>query len=156
MFGNASMKCTLLMFVQVIEINLSSMVPCVSGPKRPQDRVSVSSMKEDFQSCLDEKVTYKNAQSSDKYLSSGFCWCLEHYLTSTLFPAGWLQRLSHPEGEAGDPGSLPALWSGVSSGPRLGGHRCCHQLHQQLQPVCHADCRSESDDSCTLIPHSTA
>lgn len=47
------------MFVQVIEINLSSMVPYVSGPKRPQDRVAVSSMKEDFQSCLDEKVTCK-------------------------------------------------------------------------------------------------
>lgn len=40
----------------MIEINLSSMVPHVSGPKRPQDRVAVSSMKEDFQSCLDEKV----------------------------------------------------------------------------------------------------
>lgn len=44
------------MSVQVIEINLSSMVPHVSGPKRPQDRVAVSSMKEDFQSCLNEKV----------------------------------------------------------------------------------------------------
>lgn len=43
--------------MQVIEINLSSMVPYVSGPKRPQDRVAVSSMKEDFQRCLDEKVT---------------------------------------------------------------------------------------------------
>lgn len=40
----------------MIEINLSSMVPHVSGPKRPQDRVAVSSMKADFQSCLDEKV----------------------------------------------------------------------------------------------------
>uniref|UniRef100_A0A7N8YD51 aconitate hydratase n=1 Tax=Mastacembelus armatus TaxID=205130 RepID=A0A7N8YD51_9TELE len=43
----------------VIEINLSSMVSYVSGPKRPQDRVAVSSMKEDFQSCLDEKVGFK-------------------------------------------------------------------------------------------------
>uniref|UniRef100_A0A8C2XJC8 Iron responsive element binding protein 2 n=1 Tax=Cyclopterus lumpus TaxID=8103 RepID=A0A8C2XJC8_CYCLU len=44
---------------QYSEINLSSIVPCVSGPKRPQDRVAVSSMKEDFQSCLNEKVTKK-------------------------------------------------------------------------------------------------
>lgn len=49
-----------LIFVQVIEINLSSIVPYVSGPKRPQDRVAVSCMKEDFQSCLDEKVISKN------------------------------------------------------------------------------------------------
>ncbi|XP_073327515.1 iron-responsive element-binding protein 2 [Pagrus major] len=46
-------------YSEVIEINLSSMVPYVSGPKRPQDRVAVSSMKEDFQSCLDEKVGFK-------------------------------------------------------------------------------------------------
>uniref|UniRef100_A0A8C7L219 Iron-responsive element-binding protein 2 n=1 Tax=Oncorhynchus kisutch TaxID=8019 RepID=A0A8C7L219_ONCKI len=44
---------------QYSEINLSSMVPHVSGPKRPQDRVAVSSMKEDFQSCLNEKVGFK-------------------------------------------------------------------------------------------------
>uniref|UniRef100_A0A7N9ASI1 aconitate hydratase n=1 Tax=Mastacembelus armatus TaxID=205130 RepID=A0A7N9ASI1_9TELE len=46
-------------YSEVIEINLSSMVSYVSGPKRPQDRVAVSSMKEDFQSCLDEKVGFK-------------------------------------------------------------------------------------------------
>ncbi|XP_068168898.1 iron-responsive element-binding protein 2 [Antennarius striatus] len=46
-------------FSEVIEINLSSMVPCVSGPKRPQDRVAVNRMKEDFQNCLDEKVGFK-------------------------------------------------------------------------------------------------
>lgn len=49
-----------LVSLKVIEINLSSMVPHVSGPKRPQDRVAVSSMKEDFQSCLNEKVTYQS------------------------------------------------------------------------------------------------
>uniref|UniRef100_A0A8C5F0T5 aconitate hydratase n=1 Tax=Gouania willdenowi TaxID=441366 RepID=A0A8C5F0T5_GOUWI len=48
-----------LTLLQVIEINLSSMVPYVSGPKRPQDRVAVNSMKEDFHSCLDEKVGFK-------------------------------------------------------------------------------------------------
>ncbi|KAI9546529.1 Iron-responsive element-binding protein 2 [Dissostichus eleginoides] len=46
-------------YSEVIEINLSAIVPCVSGPKRSQDRVAVSSMKEDFQSCLDEKVGFK-------------------------------------------------------------------------------------------------
>ncbi|XP_071778407.1 iron-responsive element-binding protein 2 [Centroberyx gerrardi] len=46
-------------YSEVIEINLCSIVPHVSGPKRPQDRVAVSSMKEDFQSCLDEKVGSK-------------------------------------------------------------------------------------------------
>lgn len=60
--------------VQVIEINLSSMVPYVSGPKRPQDRVAISSMKEDFQSCLDEKVTSKEyaANQTHKFMLTEF------------------------------------------------------------------------------------
>nr|XP_061812547.1 iron-responsive element-binding protein 2-like isoform X2 [Nerophis lumbriciformis] len=43
-------------YSEVIEINLSTMVPHVSGPKRQQDRVAVCSMKEGFQSCLDDKL----------------------------------------------------------------------------------------------------
>ncbi|XP_062849702.1 iron-responsive element-binding protein 2 [Trichomycterus rosablanca] len=46
-------------YSEVIEINLSSMVPNVSGPKRPQDRVPVSCMKKDFLNCLNEKVGFK-------------------------------------------------------------------------------------------------
>ena len=42
--------------LQVHELDLSTVVPCVSGPKRPQDRVSVSELKEDFQKCLDNPV----------------------------------------------------------------------------------------------------
>lgn len=49
-------RCVFLVLVQIMEINLSSVVPYVSGPKRPQDRVAVSSIKEDFQRCLDQKV----------------------------------------------------------------------------------------------------
>jgi aconitase A len=45
-----------VLFLQVIEIQLSSFIPYVSGPKRPQDRVAVSDMKVDFHSCLKEKV----------------------------------------------------------------------------------------------------
>uniref|UniRef100_A0AAY4DIW5 Iron-responsive element-binding protein 2 n=1 Tax=Denticeps clupeoides TaxID=299321 RepID=A0AAY4DIW5_9TELE len=44
---------------QYSEINLGSIVPHVSGPKRPQDRVAVSDMKQDFLSCLSEKVCFK-------------------------------------------------------------------------------------------------
>nr|XP_019955633.1 PREDICTED: cytoplasmic aconitate hydratase [Paralichthys olivaceus] len=43
-------------FTQVVELDLSTVVPCCSGPKRPQDRVAVSDMKKDFDSCLGAKV----------------------------------------------------------------------------------------------------
>ncbi|CAJ0933251.1 unnamed protein product [Ranitomeya imitator] len=46
-------------FTQVIELDLSTVVPCCSGPKRPQDKVSVSDMKTDFESCLGAKQGFK-------------------------------------------------------------------------------------------------
>lgn len=46
-------------FTQVVELDLSTVVPCCSGPKRPQDKVSVSDMKTDFESCLGAKQGFK-------------------------------------------------------------------------------------------------
>lgn len=68
-------------YSEVIEINLSSMVPHVSGPKRPQDRVAVSSVKEDFQSCLDEKVGFKGFHISKEKqnVEIPFLHCGEEY-----------------------------------------------------------------------------
>ncbi|KAF2347622.1 Aconitase A/isopropylmalate dehydratase small subunit swivel domain [Trinorchestia longiramus] len=46
-------------YSQVVELDLSSVVPSMSGPKRPHDRVAVEDMKEDFQRCLTAKVGFK-------------------------------------------------------------------------------------------------
>lgn len=43
---------------QVVELDLSTVVPCCSGPKRPQDKVPVSGMKKDFEDCLKAKVCF--------------------------------------------------------------------------------------------------
>ncbi|KAL4719822.1 hypothetical protein ACJJTC_000346, partial [Scirpophaga incertulas] len=43
-------------FSEVVELDLAEVVTSVSGPKRPQDRVSVSDMKKDFESCLVNKI----------------------------------------------------------------------------------------------------
>lgn len=67
-------------------MNLSSIVPHVSGPKRPQDRVAVTCMKEDFINCLNEKVnahinthTKSISQlSNGTKLLSGFVFCAIH------------------------------------------------------------------------------
>ncbi|XP_031500013.1 aconitate hydratase, cytoplasmic [Nymphaea colorata] len=42
-----------------LELNLSDVEPCVSGPKRPHDRVPLKEMKADWLSCLDNKVGFK-------------------------------------------------------------------------------------------------
>ncbi|KAK8917040.1 hypothetical protein KSP39_PZI022876 [Platanthera zijinensis] len=42
-----------------LELNLEEVEPCISGPKRPHDRVPLKEMKEDWQSCLDNKSGFK-------------------------------------------------------------------------------------------------
>ncbi|KAH1001462.1 hypothetical protein HUJ04_005480 [Dendroctonus ponderosae] len=46
-------------FSQIVSLDLSTVVSSVSGPKRPNDRVSVSEMKDDFLTCLTSKVGFK-------------------------------------------------------------------------------------------------
>jgi aconitate hydratase len=46
-------------YTEVLELNLSSIVPSLAGPKRPQDRVPLSSMKTDFNNALKAKVGHK-------------------------------------------------------------------------------------------------
>ncbi|XP_045783153.1 cytoplasmic aconitate hydratase-like [Maniola jurtina] len=57
-------------FSEVVELDLSTVVTSVSGPKRPQDRVSVSVMKKDFQDCLTNKVGFKGYGLSPAQLAT--------------------------------------------------------------------------------------
>lgn len=43
----------------LMELDLSTVVPCVSGPKRPHDKVTVAQMKQDFNTCLSAPVGFK-------------------------------------------------------------------------------------------------
>uniref|UniRef100_A0A8C9U6M1 Aconitase 1 n=1 Tax=Scleropages formosus TaxID=113540 RepID=A0A8C9U6M1_SCLFO len=45
--------------LQVVEMDLTTVVPCCSGPKRPQDKVAVTDMKKDFEACLGAKQGFK-------------------------------------------------------------------------------------------------
>jgi aconitate hydratase len=40
-------------------LDLNTVEPCISGPKRPQDRVLLSKAKEDFNKCAIEPVGFK-------------------------------------------------------------------------------------------------
>ncbi|KAF3440352.1 hypothetical protein FNV43_RR18636 [Rhamnella rubrinervis] len=42
-----------------LELTLEDVEPCVSGPKRPHDRVPLKEMKADWHSCLDSRVGFK-------------------------------------------------------------------------------------------------
>lgn len=47
-------------FSEITTLDLGDVVPSISGPKRPHDRVSVTDAKTDFQSCLTNKVSKLN------------------------------------------------------------------------------------------------
>lgn len=42
-----------------MELDLSTIKPCLAGPKRPHDRVELANMKNDFNSCLSAPVGFK-------------------------------------------------------------------------------------------------
>lgn len=50
-------------FSQVVELDLSTVVPSISGPKRPQDRISLSDSKEAFAKILPTYLSDKTALS---------------------------------------------------------------------------------------------
>ncbi|XP_014666451.1 PREDICTED: cytoplasmic aconitate hydratase-like isoform X2 [Priapulus caudatus] len=56
-------------FSEVVELDLSTVAPCCSGPKRPHDRVLVSDMKQDFQACLPAKVSFKGFGIAEEQLA---------------------------------------------------------------------------------------
>ena len=43
-------------FTTVVELDLSTVVPCISGPKRPHDNVPITSVREDFEKALTNKA----------------------------------------------------------------------------------------------------
>ncbi|BFF91454.1 cytoplasmic aconitate hydratase [Drosophila madeirensis] len=63
-------------YTESVTLDLSTVVTSVSGPKRPHDRVSVSSMFEDFKACLTSPVGFKGfAVPPDALAASGeFQW----------------------------------------------------------------------------------
>ncbi|VVC40381.1 Aconitase/3-isopropylmalate dehydratase large subunit, alpha/beta/alpha, subdomain 1/3,Aconitase [Cinara cedri] len=47
------------LFSEIANLDLADVVPSISGPKRPHDRISVSEAKRDFQTCLTNKIGFK-------------------------------------------------------------------------------------------------
>lgn len=48
-----------LTYSSVLELDLSTVCPCVSGPKRPHDYVALHNMKEDWNKSLTNPVGFK-------------------------------------------------------------------------------------------------
>ncbi|OAY33109.1 aconitate hydratase, cytoplasmic [Manihot esculenta] len=59
-----------------LQLNLADVEPCISGPKRPHDRVPLREMKNDWHSCLDNPVGFKGfaipKEAQDKVVKFSF------------------------------------------------------------------------------------
>uniref|UniRef100_A0A7N0TIU7 Aconitate hydratase n=1 Tax=Kalanchoe fedtschenkoi TaxID=63787 RepID=A0A7N0TIU7_KALFE len=59
-----------------LQLNLEEVEPCISGPKRPHDRVPLREMKDDWHLCLDNKVGFKGfaipRETQDKVVKFSF------------------------------------------------------------------------------------
>lgn len=58
----------------VLELDLATVVPCLSGPKRPHDRVALSDMKSDFTTSLTAPVGFKGFGLQDASQTSEFTY----------------------------------------------------------------------------------
>jgi aconitate hydratase len=54
----------------VMELDLSTVKPCLAGPKRPHDRVELTNMKADFNACLKNPVGFKGYNIAEDKLGS--------------------------------------------------------------------------------------
>ncbi|XP_037454527.1 putative aconitate hydratase, cytoplasmic [Triticum dicoccoides] len=59
-----------------LALDLDEVEPCISGPKRPHDRVTLKDMKSDWHACLDNKVGFKgfavSKEQQDKVVKFDF------------------------------------------------------------------------------------
>lgn len=59
LFCDYSKENNKIKFTDVLELDLGTIVPCLAGPKRPQDRVALSNLKTEFHNSLTAKVGFK-------------------------------------------------------------------------------------------------
>jgi aconitate hydratase len=58
-------------YSEYMELDLSSVKPCLAGPKRPHDHVDLENMQKDFTDCLKAKVGFKGfGIAEDKLVST--------------------------------------------------------------------------------------
>ena len=127
-------------FSDHIELDLADVVPSIAGPKRPQDRVSLTESRDAFRMALEDLVGDDEARTSeDESLAE-----LVPGLRSGLHPCP--QRRGPRPGRRDRRGAGRRPQAGPHAGHARGRHRDRarprprrdrgdHQLHQHVQPV---------------------
>ena len=58
LFRDYSNSSTDPAFSEIVELDLATVTPCISGPKRPQDKIAVDDLKNEFKKCLTNPIGF--------------------------------------------------------------------------------------------------
>ena len=123
-------------YSETIALDLATVVPSIAGPKRPQDRVSLSDAKASFRGALSDYVSDDDESEVDEAVAE-------------TFPASDPISIGHGNGKSGAPhtphdspdgrrASNPATVTprrhDRRDRPRRRRHRRDHVVHQHVQP----------------------
>ena len=147
-------------YTETLEIDLSTVVPSVSGPKRPQDRVALQDAPAAFTDAFPavKKASSKGLKDGDVVIAA-ITSCTNTSNPTVMIGAGLLARNAVARGLKPKPWVKTSLSPGIARGRRLpgakrpaglarrarlpaGGLRL-HDLHGQFRPARRADRRSD-------------
>ena len=125
-------------FTKVVELDISTVEPSLAGPKRPQDRVALSQMKESFNESLKAPVGPQGFGMDDAALSS----------TATVQNNGHSSEITHGAvaiaaitscTNTSNPSVMVAAWLGREEGRRKGPHRATAREDQPRSRLARGD-----------------
>ena len=117
-------------YSEELSLDLSTVVPSIAGPKRPQDRIALADAKTAFRDAL---PNYVPEASLDNGLAGTFPASDPVAAGDGTSPSNPVQR--HPGRRHGN-----------KRRPRLGGDRRDHFLHEHLQPLGHGRGRAAGQE----------
>ena len=145
-------------FSEYLELDLSTVVPSISGPKRPQDRIilteSKAQFREDLRNYVKEDLAGRQPGRSDRRELPGVRLAVVHRLGDAPHGAGAARARSEVQRTSDqDGGRQDRRRPRVRAGPRRGVDRLDHLLHQHVQPVRDAGRRAAGPQRRGQGPH---
>ncbi len=142
-------------YSSVVELDLASIVPSLAGPKRPQDRVALSHMKETFNSLFSNPVTENGFNRPAAILHQRYSVTLPEYSEGQCIPTSGGGLLNGNSAPSGRPASGSYSSSAASEIEMMDSHPTATQQCQSAEKtpsvleIGHGDVLIAAITSCT-------